>query len=101
MTAAVDDRQYEAELPLLAVSGLGVRFGPLTALHGVDLGGRAGELVALAGENGAGKATLVRCIAGDTAPASGGGGLGGRQVPAGPLPAKRRGGSVVRQDLDH
>ena len=99
MTAAVDDRQYEAELPLLAVSGLGVRFGPLTALHGVDLGVRAGELVALAGENGAGKTTLVRCIAGDIAPTSGVVVLDGRQVPADPLAAKRRGVSVVWQDL--
>ena len=83
----------------LAVSGLGVRFGPLTALDSVDLTVRAGELVALAGENGAGKSTLVRCIAGDIAPTSGAIVLDGRAVPADPIAAKRRGISVVWQDL--
>ena len=65
----------------LTVSGLGARFGPLTALHGVDLTVRPGELVALAGENGAGKSTLVRCIAGDIVPTSGVVALDGRPVP--------------------
>ena len=83
----------------LAVSGLGVRFGRLTALDSVDLTVRAGELVALAGENGAGKSTLVRCIAGDIAPTSGAIVLDGRAVPADPIAAKRRGISVVWQDL--
>ena len=83
----------------LAVSGLGVRFGPLTALDSVDLTVRAGEVVALAGENGAGKSTLVRCIAGDLAPTSGTIVLDGRAVPADPIGAKRRGISVVWQDL--
>ena len=83
----------------LAVSGLGVRFGPLTALDSIDLMVRSGELVALAGENGAGKSTLVRCIAGDIAPTSGAIVLDGRPVPADPIGAKRRGISVVWQDL--
>jgi signal transduction histidine kinase/ABC-type multidrug transport system ATPase subunit len=83
----------------LAVSGLGVRFGPLTALDGVDLEVGAGELVALAGENGAGKSTLVRCIAGDIAPNSGQVALDGKLVPPDPISAKRRGISVVWQDL--
>ena len=83
----------------LAVSGLGVRFGPLTALDSIDLTVRSGELVALAGENGAGKSTLVRCIAGDIAPTSGAIVLDGRPVPADPIGAKRRGISVVWQDL--
>ena len=83
----------------LAVSGLGVRFGPLTALDSIDLTVRAGELVALAGENGAGKSTLVRCVAGDLAPTRGSIVLDGRPVPADPIGAKRRGISVVWQDL--
>ncbi len=83
----------------LAVSGLRVRFGPLTALDGVDLTVRAGELVALAGENGAGKSTLIRCIAGDITPTSGVIALDGRPVPADPQRAKRQGISVVWQDL--
>ena len=83
----------------LTVSGLGVRFGRLTALDSIDLTVRAGELVALAGENGAGKSTLVRCIAGDLTPTSGTIVLDGRAVPADPIGAKRRGISVVWQDL--
>ena len=57
--------------PLLTVAGLGISFGPVRALNGVNLTVQPGELIALAGENGAGKTTLVRCIAGDIAPASG------------------------------
>jgi ABC-type branched-subunit amino acid transport system ATPase component len=91
--------QEEAALPLLSVSGLAVRFGPLTALDGVDLRVRAGELVALAGENGAGKTTLVRCIAGDIAASSGTIRLDGKSVPPAPLAARRRDVSVVWQDL--
>jgi signal transduction histidine kinase/ABC-type multidrug transport system ATPase subunit len=99
MTAAAAGRLDQPAPPLLSVSGLAVRFGPLTALEGVDLQVRAGELVALAGENGAGKTTLVRCVAGDIAPTSGSIVLDGRPVPAHPVAATRRGVSVVWQDL--
>ncbi len=98
MTATVSPASAIAPAQL-TVCGLGVRFGPLTALDSVDLAVRAGELVALAGENGAGKSTLVRCIAGDIAPTSGSIVLDGRPVPADPITAKRRGISVVWQDL--
>jgi len=98
MTAAA--RPARAPAPAqLTVSGLRVRFGPLTALDGVDLEVGAGELVALAGENGAGKSTLVRCIAGDIAPSSGRVTVDGKPVPPDPIGAKRRGISVVWQDL--
>src|SRR5216683_3498205 len=89
----------EAAASLLSVSGVAVRFGPLTALDGVDLEMQAGEIVALAGENGAGKTTLVRCIAGDIAPTGGTIRLDGKIVPADPLGAARRGIAVVWQDL--
>jgi signal transduction histidine kinase len=85
--------------PLLTVSGLGVSFGPVRALDGIDLSVPAGQLVALAGENGAGKTTLVRCIAGDIAPADGEIFLAGKPVPANPIAAARQGIAVVWQDL--
>src|SRR5260370_1226059 len=69
-TAAVVGEAAPSSAPLLQVSALAVRFGPLRALDGVDLAVRPGELVALAGENGAGKTTLVRCIAADIRPTS-------------------------------
>jgi len=85
--------------PLLSVSGLAVRFGPLRALDGVDLAVRPGELVALAGENGAGKTTLVRCIAGDVRPTSGRIMLDGRPLTRDPAGVARAGVAVVWQDL--
>ncbi|HEX4060980.1 MAG TPA: ATP-binding cassette domain-containing protein [Streptosporangiaceae bacterium] len=85
--------------PLLTVSGLGVSFGAVRALNGIDLSVRAGELVALAGENGAGKTTLVRCIAGDIPPDTGEIFLAGKPVPANPIAAGRQGIAVVWQDL--
>jgi len=85
--------------PLLAVSGLAVRYGPLRALDGVDFVVRPGELVALAGENGAGKTTLVRCIAGDVRPTSGEIALDGKPVSHDPLAMARQGVAVVWQDL--
>ena len=89
----------EPSWPLLSVSGLAVRFGPIRALDGVDLAVRPGELVALAGENGAGKTTLVRCIAGDVRPTSGKIVLDGKPIAHVPLAVSRQGVAVVWQDL--
>lgn len=50
--------------PLLAVAGLVVRYGPVTALAGVDLHVGEGETVAVIGPNGAGKSTLLGTVAG-------------------------------------
>ncbi|HEX9033490.1 MAG TPA: ATP-binding cassette domain-containing protein [Streptosporangiaceae bacterium] len=85
--------------PVVSVSRLAVRFGPVRALDGVDLEIRPGEIVALAGENGAGKTTLVRCLAGDITPTAGEIMLAGRPLPADPLTVARHGVGVVWQDL--
>jgi len=46
------------------VRGLGVAYGPITALREVDLDLHAGEIVALMGRNGSGKSTLLAHLAG-------------------------------------
>ncbi|WP_225920613.1 ABC transporter ATP-binding protein [Pseudonocardia oceani] len=56
---------------LLSVRGLTVRYGSVTALHGVDLDVAEGELVSLVGPNGAGKSSALAAVSGLVRPAAG------------------------------
>jgi branched-chain amino acid transport system ATP-binding protein len=49
-------------MPLLELRGVAASYGPLQALHGIDLSVDEGEIVAVLGANGAGKTTTLRAI---------------------------------------
>ncbi|HXV25786.1 MAG TPA: ATP-binding cassette domain-containing protein [Alphaproteobacteria bacterium] len=57
--------------PLIRAEGLVKRFGPFTALNGIDLEIYRGEVHALLGDNGAGKSTLIRILSGVHQPTEG------------------------------
>ncbi|MEB3332596.1 MAG: ABC transporter ATP-binding protein [Synechococcaceae cyanobacterium] len=48
--------------PLLQLQAVNVRYGPVMAVHNLDLTVQPGELVALLGANGAGKTSTLRAI---------------------------------------
>src|SRR5438309_2276167 len=56
---------------LLAVRGLVVAYGPITAVRNVSLKVGEGEIVALLGPNGAGKTSVLRGVTGLVRPAAG------------------------------
>src|SRR5579862_1026641 len=53
-----------SEHPILAVNGLGKRFGGFVALDNIELSVASGERLGLIGPNGSGKSTLVNCLCG-------------------------------------
>ncbi|WP_413992234.1 ABC transporter ATP-binding protein [Labrys okinawensis] len=62
----------------LAVEGIGLSFGGVTALSEVDLAVYAGEIFAIIGPNGAGKSSLINVISGIYRPDRGQVRLGGQ-----------------------
>jgi len=86
--------------PLLALKGVGKRFGAVQALDGVDFEVHAGEVVGLVGDNGAGKSTLVKIISGIYSPDEGRFEADGLAVTIrGPVGAAQLGIATVYQDL--
>lgn len=73
----------------LSTDDLRRRFGPVTAIDGLDLSVDGPEIVGLAGPNGSGKTTLIRCLLGLLAPSSGAASVGGA-APTEFGPADRR-----------
>lgn len=73
---------------LLRVEDVGVTFGGLRALQGIDLAVAAGRTLAILGPNGAGKTTLFNVVAGAIVPTTGRVVLDGRDL-SGAAPSRR------------
>ena len=84
---------------MLELRSVGMRFGAVEALQGVDLELAPGEVVGLMGDNGAGKSTLLKIVAGNFAPTSGELRWDGQPVELTPLSAREHGIEAVYQDL--
>jgi len=74
---------------MLAIEHLTKRFGKNTAVRDLCLEVRPGELYAFLGPNGAGKTTTLKCVAGLLWPSEGRVLVGGHDVHAEPVAAKR------------
>ncbi|HWD70114.1 MAG TPA: ATP-binding cassette domain-containing protein [Solirubrobacteraceae bacterium] len=84
---------------MLEVSDLGVSFGSVMALEGVDIAVGPGEIVAISGEPGAGKTALVRCLGGDLPPSEGTIRVNGQHLGGTLRAAERQGIAVVWQEI--
>jgi ribose transport system ATP-binding protein len=93
---APDDR-----VPVLRMRGIRKDYGATRALDDVSLELAAGEVHALLGENGAGKSTLVKILSGAVRPDSGRMEISGAAYgPADPLDGRKRGISMIYQELN-
>ena len=91
----VDAADQAVDHPLLAVSNIGVRFGGITALAGVDLAVQRGTITGLIGPNGAGKTTMFNVVTGVVAPGAGQVLLGGSDI-TGWAPHRRGRAGIAR-----
>lgn len=89
--ATLVDLRPAGEL-VLRCRDVGVSFGGLRALDGVDLEVRRGEIVGLVGQNGAGKTTLLDCISGFLTTDRGHIFLGEQEITAWPAARRARDG---------
>ncbi len=83
--------------PAIAMRGVEKRFGPVVAVHDVNLAVADGEFVALLGPSGCGKTTTLRMIAGLEQPTRGDILVKGRRV--NDVPVHRRNFGMVFQNL--
>src|SRR5688572_32957978 len=74
---------------MIRLEGVTKRYGRFTAVHPLDLHIKRGELFGFLGPNGAGKTTTIRMIAGVLQPSGGRILIGGHDLAADPVAAKR------------
>jgi len=90
-----------ATSPVLALSGIDMRFGPVQVLRDAQLRLMPGEIHALMGQNGAGKSTLVKILTGVFPPTRGEITLDGKPIQLNsPLEAQQCGISTVYQEVN-
>jgi ABC-2 type transport system ATP-binding protein len=75
---------------MIEVSGLTKRYGTFTAVKDLSFTVSPGEVMGLVGPNGAGKTTTLRCAAGIIPPTEGTLRVGGVDLAADPVAAKRQ-----------
>lgn len=88
------------QTPVLELTGIEKRFGPIVALSGVDLTLGAGEVLGVVGDNGAGKSTLMKVVSGAYVHDGGSYRLDGEEVRfRSPADARHQHLEMVYQDL--
>ena len=75
---------------MIVVEGLTKVYGRLTAVDDLSFSVAGGEVIGLIGPNGAGKTSTLKCIVGIQAPSAGRIRVGGFDIVAEPIEAKRR-----------
>jgi len=75
---------------MIEVTGLTKRYGDFTAVHDLSFNVQPGEVMGLVGPNGAGKTTALRSVTGIIPPTQGAVHLGGVDLFANPVAAKRQ-----------
>lgn len=85
-------------MPGILARGVVKRFGPISALDGVDVEVAPGQVVALLGSNGAGKSTLVRILATTVIPDAGQVEIGGWDVVSASARARAAAGLALGEE---
>ena len=85
---------------LLDLQSIGMNFGAVKALKGVDLTVHEGDVLGVCGDNGAGKSTMIKIISGAIRPTTGSQFLSGERVLyRSPGDALQKGVATIYQDL--
>lgn len=100
MTSPLSRAAQADDIPVVRLSGVGVRFGTHQVLRDVSLALHAGSITALLGTNGAGKSTLIGAVSGANAGYTGDIAVGGTTLRvSSPARARRAGVETVHQRI--